>query len=105
MLRDIHTEQGRNELAYRVAKCFEMKEVPLIVAATRDQEVFVPWMAGSLGGRGIRSYDAFPLTRFLESLDRLDYVFLRLEDDVPDDLYLLARDYALDREAPLRTRL
>jgi hypothetical protein len=105
MLRDIQTEQGRNKLAERVAMCFKMKEVPLIVATTRDQEVFVPWMAGLLGGRVIRSYDAFPLTRFLESLDHLDYIFLRLEGDVPDDLYLLARDYALDREAPLITRL
>jgi hypothetical protein len=105
MPHDIHTEQGRNELAYRVAKCFEMKEVPLIVAAKHDQEVFVPWMAALLRGLTIRSYDAFPVTRFLESLDRLDYVLLRIEGDVPDDLYLLARDYALDREALLITRL
>lgn len=105
MPRDIQTEQGRNELASCVAKCFEMREVPLVVAAGRDQEVFAPWMAGLLRGRTIRSYEAFPVTRFLESLDRLDYVFLRLEGDVPDDLYLLARDYALDREAPLITRL
>jgi hypothetical protein len=105
MPRDIDTEQGRNELAHRVAKCFELKEVPLIVATRRDQEVFVPWMAGLLHGRVIRSYDAFPLTKFLESVDHLDYIFLRLEGDVRDNLYLLVRDYALDREAPLVTQL
>jgi FRG domain len=88
-----------------VATCFEMKKVPLVIATTSDQEVFVPWMAGLVGGRVIRSFDAYPLTRLLESLDHLDYVFLRLEGDVPDDLYLLARDYALDRETPLITRL
>ena len=47
---DLSTDQGRKELMYRVLKCFEMKEVPLIVATKRDQETFVPWMAGLMGG-------------------------------------------------------
>lgn len=105
MERDVHTEQGKNELAHRVAMSFEMKEVPLIVATRRDQETFIPWMANLLGGRTIRSWDAYPVTQFIESLDRLDYVFLRFEGEVNDDLYLLGRDYALDRNAPLITRL
>src|SRR5262249_48315917 len=39
----------------------------------------------------------------LETLDRLDYVFLLLEPGMSDDLYLLARDYAIDRDTPLRS--
>lgn len=102
---DLQTDEGRNELAGHVATCFEMKEVPLIIATPADQEAFVPSIAGLFRGRVIRSYEAAPLTRFLESLDHLDYVFLRLEPDFGDDLYRLARDYALDRTSPLITRL
>src|SRR4051794_16400145 len=105
MQRDVQTEAGRNELAHFVAQCFQLQEVPLVVMPRRDQDHFLPWMASLLGGRVIHSASAFPITGFLESLDRLDYVFLVLAEDVPDDLYLLARDYALDREAPLVTKV
>lgn len=105
MTRDLRTDEARNELASWVAGCFTMQEIPLVVMSGVDQDLFVPWMAGLVRGCVIRSYDPYPVTRFIETLDRLDYVFLRLTDDIPDDVYLLARDYALDRETPLRTRL
>jgi hypothetical protein len=105
MPNKLNTDQERNSLAYKVALCFEVQQIPLVIASKRDQESFVPWMANLVGGRVITCNDAYPLTQFLDSLDHLDYVFLRLEGEVPDDLYLLARDYALNREQDLITKL
>jgi hypothetical protein len=98
------TEEGRRRVMYGVAKCFEMGEVPLVIATRRDQQELVPSMAGLLGGRIVDSMSAYPCTSFLETVDRLDYLFLLLAGEISDDLYLLARDYALDRESPLRSR-
>jgi hypothetical protein len=100
----VRTEEGRRQVMYRVAKCFQMGEVPLVIATRKDQEELVRWMSELIGGHVIHSMSAYPCTTFLETLDRPNYVFLLLADDIPDDLYLLARDYALDRESPLRSR-
>ncbi len=61
-------------------------------------------MVGLMGGTVIHSMSAYPCTAFLETLDRPHYVLLLLAENIPDDLYLLARDYALDRESPLQSR-
>ena len=85
-------------------KCFEMEEVLLVIATRRDQQELVPWMAGLL--RGGLSIPCRPTRApaFWKRSNRLDYLFLLLAGEIPDDLYLLARDYALDRESPLRSR-
>ena len=105
MFKDLRTKQGQNELAESIAQSFTMKEVPLIVANASDQQAFVPWMADLVRGRIISSREHFPMSRFIESLDHLDYVFLQFENGVPDELYLIARDYALHRDVPLTTTL
>jgi hypothetical protein len=94
----------RKEVMYKVAKCFQMTEVPLVIATSRNQEQLALWIAQLLGARVIRSSDPYPCTSLLKTLDRPNYVFLVLEPEMSDNLYLLARDYALDREALLRSQ-
>src|SRR5262245_55050225 len=100
----VASEEGRRHVMESVAKCFEMEEVPLVIATRRDQQELVPWMAGPLQGRIVDSMSADPCTSCLETVDRLGYLFLLLAGKIPPDLYMLARDYALDRDAPLRSR-
>jgi len=99
-----HPDPRFNETAEALAKSWQIKALPVVVMEEDDARAFVWWMTGLVGGAIIQTSGPYPATSFIETLDRLAYAMVFVDGGLPDDLYLMLRDYALDHESPLRTR-
>ena len=92
------------ELAESVGRSMEVKQVPLIIATREDQDRFLDWFHPLIGGSRSSSDSSYPCSTFLDSIGTESYLFLQLVGATSDDLYLMCRDYALDRDVQLETR-
>jgi hypothetical protein len=88
-------DENLRSILYKVAKCWKMKEVPLMIVAEKDQPPFVNWAPSLFNGTVIYSTAPDAAAQLLKSIQQLDYLFVIVEDILEDEL-LEVLDYYLD---------